>query len=291
LECLTISDGVTVIPANAFGACYSLTNLILPNSVTQIGNEAFDWCGFTNITLSTNLTSIGDLAFAYDDLTSISIPFGVTNIGQGAFECSSLTTATIPGSAGIIATDTFYNCYYLTTVTIGDGIKSIEDEAFDDSYSLTRAIIPASVTNIGDSAFYDCYSLTAVYFLGNAPTLALFVFCYDWDGYWYYDGYLTAYFLSGTTGWQDFPASTYLSTKLWNPQPQTSGGSLGVRTNRFGFNIIGTANIPIAVEACTSLRGGTWTPLQTCTLTNGSIYFSDPDWTNYPSRFYRIRSP
>jgi hypothetical protein len=32
-------------------------------------------------------------------------------------------------------------------------------------------------------------------------------------------------------------------------------------------------------------------PLQTCKLTNGSIYFSDPQWTNYPGRFYRIRSP
>ena len=31
--------------------------------------------------------------------------------------------------------------------------------------------------------------------------------------------------------------------------------------------------------------------MQTCTLTNGSIYFSDPDWTNHPTRFYRIRSP
>jgi hypothetical protein len=35
----------------------------------------------------------------------------------------------------------------------------------------------------------------------------------------------------------------------------------------------------------------TWTPLQTNTLTGGSIYFSDPDWANYPGRFYRFRSP
>ena len=35
----------------------------------------------------------------------------------------------------------------------------------------------------------------------------------------------------------------------------------------------------------------TGTCMQTCTLTNGSIYFSDPDWTNHPARYYRIRSP
>ena len=45
------------------------------------------------------------------------------------------------------------------------------------------------------------------------------------------------------------------------------------------------------VEACTNLANPTWAPLQTYTLTNGSLYFSDPDWTNYPARFYRIRSP
>ncbi|MGH7953958.1 MAG: hypothetical protein ACREFE_18830 [Limisphaerales bacterium] len=77
---------------------------------------------------------------------------------------------------------------------------------------------------------------------------------------------------------------------MWNPQAQTSDGSFGVQNNQFGFNITGTRNIPIVVEASTNL-GGTWTPLQACTVTNGSIYFSDSQWINYPNRFYRIRSP
>ena len=77
---------------------------------------------------------------------------------------------------------------------------------------------------------------------------------------------------------------------LWNPQAQTSDASFGVRTNKFGFNITGTTNIPIKVAACTNPANPTWFPLQTCTLTNGSIYFSDPQWTNYPARLYRIRS-
>jgi hypothetical protein len=45
------------------------------------------------------------------------------------------------------------------------------------------------------------------------------------------------------------------------------------------------------VEVSTNLVGGTWTTLQTCTVTNGSIYFSDPSWTNRPGAFYRLRSP
>jgi len=65
----------------------------------------------------------------------------------------------------------------------------------------------------------------------------------------------------------------------------------GVRSNHFGFTIEGAANIPIVVEASTNLFTIPWTPLQTCTLTNGAIYFRDPQWTNHPGRFYRVRSP
>jgi hypothetical protein len=45
------------------------------------------------------------------------------------------------------------------------------------------------------------------------------------------------------------------------------------------------------VEASTDMGGSNWIPLQSASLTNGSFYFSDPQWTNYPGRFYRLRSP
>jgi hypothetical protein len=82
---------------------------------------------------------------------------------------------------------------------------------------------------------------------------------------------------------------------LWNPRAQTSGTSFGVRTNRFGFTIIGSSNLVIVVEACT-LTNSTWVPVGTNTLntfigTNGTSYFNDPKWTNYPVRCYRLRSP
>ena len=73
---------------------------------------------------------------------------------------------------------------------------------------------------------------------------------------------------------------------------QTSGTSFGVRTNRFGFNITtGTLGLVVVVEACTNLSNPVWQPVQTNTLTTGSAFFSDPQWTNYPGRYYRLRSP
>ena len=78
---------------------------------------------------------------------------------------------------------------------------------------------------------------------------------------------------------------------LWNPQVQTRDASFGVRTNQFGFNITGTSGLVVVVEACTNLANPVWSPVETNTLTGDSSYFSDPQWTNYPSRFYRLRSP
>jgi hypothetical protein len=100
--------------------------------------------------------------------------------------------------------------------------------------------------------------------------------------------------------WMNYPSRFYrlrtstfggYSAVLWNPHMQTSGANFGVRSNRFGFTITGTANIPIVIESCKNLTSASWTALQNCTLTNGSMYFMDLDWTNYPARLYRIRSP
>jgi hypothetical protein len=85
-------------------------------------------------------------------------------------------------------------------------------------------------------------------------------------------------------------AFTYLDVPLWNPQV-LGGESFGVRSNGFGFTITGTANQSVVVEACTNLAVPLWTPVETNTLTEGQFRFNDPDWTNYPARFYRLRQP
>jgi hypothetical protein len=120
-----------------------------------------------------------------------------------------------------------------------------------------------------------------VYFKGNAPSAGSTVFNSDNN--------TTVYYLSGTTGWSSIFAGR--PAVLWNPQVQTSGASFGVRTNRFGFNLTGTSGLVIVVEACTNLASPFWQPVQTNTLTSGSSYFSDSQWTNYTGRFYRLRSP
>ena len=75
---------------------------------------------------------------------------------------------------------------------------------------------------------------------------------------------------------------------LWNPLFAASGLSEGVPQ----FTVTGTTNIPVMFEACTNLITPDWLSLQiTNILTAGSLNFTDPDYTNYPARFYRITGP
>ena len=99
------------------------------------------------------------------------------------------------------------------------------------------------------------------------------------------------YYLPNTTGWDLYALLSGIPTALWLPQVQTSSTSFGIQTNQFGFNMNWAGGQTVVVEACTDLSNPVWQPVQTNKLTGGSAYFSDPQWTNYPGRFYRLRSP
>jgi uncharacterized delta-60 repeat protein len=65
--------------------------------------------------------------------------------------------------------------------------------------------------------------------------------------------------------------------------------SFGFTSNRFGFKLSGSAGQVVIVE--TSANLASWTPVATNTVGATPIYFSEPQWTNYPARFYRLRWP
>ena len=72
-------------------------------------------------------------------------------------------------------------------------------------------------------------------------------------------------------------------------QIQLNDGSFGVQTNGFGFNLTGIAEPRIIFEASPNVSAANWLPLQTNVLGAGPLFFSDSAWTNYASRFYRVR--
>jgi hypothetical protein len=291
-----IPNSVTNIGVGAFGFCTSLARITVPDSVTSMGDKIFAECySLMNVTIGSGISSIGYGVFeSCQSLTSVMIPKNVTSIGLQAFyQCYSLTNVTIGSGVTSIGENAFSSCTNLTSVTMGNNVASIGESAFYECSSLISITIPKSVTTIGITAFGFCSSLTSVYFQGDVPACRAYPFNDDYNA--------TIYYLPGTSGWSSpLPwwwdwSSNYWPYNppafLWNPQAQTGDASFGVRTNQFGFNITGPNDLNIVVEACTDISNPVWQPVQTITLTGGSSYFSDPQWTNYPNRFYRLRSP
>ena len=104
---LVIEDGILLCN------CTNLESIIIPNSVTVIGDYAFSDCkGLTSITIPNSVTLICDFAFAYcSGLTSITIPNSVTSIRDSAFRfCIRLTSIEIPDSVTSISSSAFWDC-------------------------------------------------------------------------------------------------------------------------------------------------------------------------------------
>ena len=160
-----IKNGVTNIGNYAFYDCTALTNITISDSVTTVGNYAFYGCaGLTSIAIPNSVTSIGGSAFwNCAELTSIAIPNSVTHIGSLAFwNCTGLTSIAIPNSVTQIDDFAFLGCKNLTNVTISNNLKIIANGVFSGCTKLTDISIPNSVTSIGNNAFDECLGLKSV---------------------------------------------------------------------------------------------------------------------------------
>ena len=166
LQSITIPDSVTSIGDHAFEYCESLHSITIPDAVTSIGDSAFSWCSsLQSVTIPDSVTNIGGSVFSNcKSLQSVTIPDSVTNIGYSAFSnCKSLQSVTIPDSVTSIGDRAFCRCESLHFVTIPDSVTSIGDGAFERCKSLQSVTIPDSVTSIGDSAFDFCWSLQSIF--------------------------------------------------------------------------------------------------------------------------------
>ena len=190
---VTIEDDVTILPNNLFGentyaggGCDRLTSIVIPASITSIGQGVFEGCtSLKSVALSKGITSIGTSVFkgcfaleevilpsnmttipieffrGCSSLNNVVIPEGVTEIGNYAFEKSGLTSIELPQNLKYIGSSTFYGCKNLEYINIPSGVKTLEREIFCES-GLKQVQLPETIETIKYGAFQDCDNLTSI---------------------------------------------------------------------------------------------------------------------------------
>ena len=177
---LVIPNSVKEIGAKAFKGCSGFTgNLIIPNSVTTIESNAFEGCtGFTgNLVIPNSVKNLGNQVFDYcrGFTGSLTLSNSLRGIGYEAFnDCSGFTgNLIIPDSIEYIGWNAFRGCRGFTgSLTLPNTVKNIGVQAFAGCDHLSGDIsIPNSVTSIRSNAFYYCESITRFIIPNSVTTI------------------------------------------------------------------------------------------------------------------------
>ena len=158
---------------------YGCKNTVIPNTVTNIGDEAFRGCdGLTSITIPNSVTEIDTNSFYGCELKSVTVAPENTKY-DSRNQCNAIIeTATntliygckntvIPNTVTNIGDEAFRGCNGLTSITIPNSVKSIGEEAFFLCSSLKRVILTTGITNISFDAFWWSFDISDVYYSGS----------------------------------------------------------------------------------------------------------------------------
>ena len=192
---------------NAFQNCTSLTQMVLPDGLTEVFNDAF--CGCTSLAYVFIPDSVMTIIHPFRSCPALQtagpagggydIEFEWTDvIPSFAFAESSLLECVLPEGITQIQWDAFHSAQKLNQIVLPSTLTTIRDNAFLGSDCLRSVSIPAAVTEIGDYAFGWCEEPKEITFEGNAPLFLM-------DNYQkrntFYGGNVTIRYPADASGW------------------------------------------------------------------------------------------
>lgn len=167
---LILPNTLTSIGVNAFTSCGNLAEVEIPSSVEFINYGSFAYCiNLNKINTPEGVKTIGERAFAgCGVLSEINLPSSLTEIGKFSFSSCGFVSFTLPKQFTVVPEGMLSSCKKLTTVIFEGDITEIGTQAFEGCDALTSFTIPDTVTTIGDQAFDNCNNLETVTLPSNA---------------------------------------------------------------------------------------------------------------------------
>lgn len=227
LKEVKFGNSVTKIGQSAFESCSSLTTAILPESIVDIGNNAFYDAALEQVNIPSGITNLVgvfsrtkirsleipgtvksvDSAFSgCNSLTNVVVQNGVEHLDRAFFACSKLASVTLPASLLEIGNNTFNECNNLRDINFPEGLSNIGSYAFWKC-ALKEIVLPDSLISLSDHAFSLCQKATNLVLGANIQIVgdAAFDACYP--------KVVTAYGPLPTTGADNLPKTS--STKKY----------------------------------------------------------------------------
>ncbi len=197
---------VVGIDEEAFYNCYQITSVVIPNTISRVGDMAFGGCtALEAVNIPNSISIIGNRVFYNCHFAEISIPTSIVSIGCEAFRfCTNLRSVVIPNSVTSIGDKAFFGCDKLASVNIAASVQSIGESSFGSCNDLRHIVvdeantvydsrdncnaiietktntliagcnyshIPSSVTSIGNYAFHNFMNLKKVLLPSTLETI------------------------------------------------------------------------------------------------------------------------
>ncbi len=162
INTVILPDSITSIGEGCF-ANSSVQHVTLPSGITSIPKDCFYRSQLQEIDLPDTVTELGENAFYHTYLTTLTLPDGITSIPSRCFQENwSLTSIGFPENLETIGDNAFSNCSQIKSLQFPSKLKTIGNHAFGWLYSLVFLTLPESLETIDYSAFYYCQSLESV---------------------------------------------------------------------------------------------------------------------------------
>ena len=170
---IELGNNIKGINQYAFEKCYYLESIVIPNSVTSIGKNAFLNCRLLSTVIPNSVKSIGVGAFSGCYAMICSIPDSVSSVGSNSFTgCFCGESLTIPRSLSSISSNAFSSTYAVSCTI--PKTSSFGNNAFSGNYHMTRMTFSENVSYIGTGTFSNNYACRYYDFSNNTkvPTLS-----------------------------------------------------------------------------------------------------------------------